>query len=104
VHAELAFVLLSVSLLFLLSVQGAAGWGAAVRAAFVIFRAELRQTLHLRRPKSYEDERRLWSSASSLFRGQSSHDARCRWGEFAFDETSYQEAGSDKEAQDEAEK
>jgi hypothetical protein len=94
---KLLFVALGCAVLFYLSIQGGMGWGAAIRSAFVIFREELRRTLHLRQPRDYGEEREIWRSASNFFRAQGSVHKHTRWGHAIFDRTSYETAASKKE-------
>ena len=94
---KLSLVASSCLLTYALSIQGAASWGATVRSAFVIFRGELCQVLHLRRVKSYAAERQLWEMASSFFRAQGSLDAQKKWGSVIFDESSYERLDTNKE-------
>ena len=94
---KLSLVALSCILTFVLSIQGAATWGDTIRAAFVIFREDLRQTLRLRKPQDYEDERSLWETTSNFFRAQGSQNDQKRWGHAIFDEASYEHTSSNKE-------
>ena len=94
---KLSLVALSCLVAYVLSVQGAASWGATVRSAFVIFREELRQTLCLRRARYYADERQLWEIASNFFRAQDSLDNQMKWGKAIFDASSYKFPGMNKE-------
>ena len=94
---KLSLVALSCVITFILSVQGAASWGTTIRAAFVIFREDLRQTLRLRGARDYGDERWLWETASNFFRAQSSLDNQKQWGYAIFDASSYRRDGPDKE-------
>lgn len=56
-------------LVYLLSIQAAAGWGVTIRTSFVLYREDLRQRLRLRFAGSYQQERELWKKASAFFGG-----------------------------------
>lgn len=55
---------------YLLSIQGALGWGFTIRTAFVLYREHLRNRLGLKHPKTHEEECFLWERVSSFFRDQ----------------------------------
>lgn len=101
---KLLAVFVSCTITFLLSVQGAAGWGSTIRTAFVLFRHDLRQSLGLRCPKSYKDERRLWKEASHFFRAQRTEVEQQRWGSHIYDRSSYCVPGAKEANRDEKEK
>lgn len=71
---ELSLIGLCCLLLYILSVQAAAGWGITIRTPFVLYREHLRQRLRLRLAVSYEDERHLWEEASAFFSGEISDE------------------------------
>lgn len=93
---KLALVAVCCAVTFLLSIQGAAGWGATMRTAFVLFREDLRSELHLRRPSDYEDERLLWEMASNFLRAQSSLEKQVKWGRAIFNASSYGQSTAGK--------
>lgn len=66
--AQLCLIALVCWFLYRLAVQGAAGWGSMIRAAFVLFRSDLRSALGLRCPVDYSDEFRLWRQTSDFLR------------------------------------
>ena len=66
----LALVLIAgaVAALAYLTTDSVMGWAATLRAAFVLHRDELRESLGLRSPKSYEEEYDLWKQVSNFYR------------------------------------
>lgn len=94
---KLGLVLACCAVTFRLSIQGASGWGATIRTAFVLFREDLREALHLRKPKNYKDERQIWETASDFLRAQSSEENQEQWGMFLFDASSYGKADQVKQ-------
>lgn len=90
---ELIVVLLLVGIAsattFGLSLYAAANWGTTIRAAFVLFREQLRQILRLRQPHYYEDERQLWQTASNFLRAKKAPETQLAWGRDIFDQSSY---------------
>lgn len=64
-----ALVCVAVSYLFYqASVQGAAGWGSAIKTAFVLYRESLRKELRIAPPSSFFDEYNRWERAGRFFR------------------------------------
>jgi hypothetical protein len=53
---------------YLLSIQGALGWGITIRTAFVLYREHLRKRLGLKPPRKYTQECVLWNKASLFLR------------------------------------
>jgi len=53
---------------YLLSLQGALGWGYTIRTAFVLYKDKLRERLGLVHPTGYYHERVLWKDASRFYR------------------------------------
>lgn len=53
-----------------LAIQSALNWGTTVRAAFIIFKEELRTNLRLKDVDDYEEEKQLWRNASIFFNAQ----------------------------------
>jgi len=78
-------------LLYLLSVQAAAGWGITIRTPFVLYREQLRRRLCLRPVLDYEDECRLWQDASAFFSGELTEEEQQAIGTSIFTPRSYQE-------------
>jgi hypothetical protein len=70
---------------FKLSIQGAASWATMVRTAFILFRADLRQTLGLREVHGHADERLLWETASEFLRTADSKKEQIELGAAIFD-------------------
>jgi hypothetical protein len=84
---RLALVTATGTLMFVLAIQGAAAWGATVRAGLVLFREELRDALHLRSPHDFGDERELWSDVSAFLGAQDSDQAQAEYGISIFKDT-----------------
>ncbi|MBC7227468.1 MAG: hypothetical protein H5T61_09555 [Thermoflexales bacterium] len=74
-------------LLYLLSVQAAAGWGITIRTPFVLYREHLRQRLRLRLAVGYEEERCLWEEASAFFSGEMPYEDLRKLGDSIFGST-----------------
>lgn len=88
----------SCSATFVLAVQGAASWGTTFKAAFVLFREDLRLTLRLRRARDYTDERELWENVSSFLGAQDLPTEHARLGHSIFNAPSYKSPLFRKEA------
>ncbi len=67
---------------YLLSIQGALGWGYTIRTSFVLFKDDLGDQLGLKRAEDYYEERVQWKRASRFFRD---HDVTP--GRYVFDYT-----------------
>ncbi len=61
---------------YLFSIPGAMGWGLSFRAAFVLYKDELRRVLGLVSPKDYYDELWLWQQVSKFYRDKDSWAGR----------------------------
>lgn len=83
--AKVFLIGLSSFILYILSVQAAAGWGVTIRTPFVLYREQLRQRLRLRMAVGYEDERRLWEDASIFFAGEMPEEDLKTFGYSIFD-------------------
>lgn len=92
-HLLVGLILLGAAcwIIYLFALQAAANWGSALRAAFVIFREDLRQSLRLRSAKNYKDERILWRQASEFFQARQSLEAQEALGCAIFDQSTYEQ-------------
>lgn len=65
---QLTVIACASSLMLSLAVQGAVGWGATLRAAFILFRKDLCLAIGAKTPATYKDEVLLWKKTSDFLR------------------------------------
>ena len=88
---QISFLLFTALFLYIISIQSAASWGISIRTAFILFKDELRQSLKLRKPYNYEDEKLLWEFTSSFLRTEPMSEAQLtKWADKIFDTEGYQ--------------
>lgn len=70
VHAFVALVLAPIIAygFYLISHTAAIHWGGRMKAAFDLYRESLREVLRIRKPVSFDDERKLWQKLSNFYR------------------------------------
>ncbi len=84
---KLALLLASAYIIFRLSIQGAMSWGTTIRVAFVLFRDELRNSLQLKKPQTYKEERILWENTSNFLKTRPSTEKQLmKWSKAIFDD------------------
>ena len=64
----LLLIIVAVLILGYLTTDSVMGWTTTLRVAFVLHRNELRESLCVKEPKSYSEERELWKQVSEFLR------------------------------------
>lgn len=64
---QLLATVIALMILYQLGIDGALGWGFTIRTSFDLYRDHLRQSLRIKRPDSFGQERRHWGLASRFY-------------------------------------